>query len=37
MEYRNRRAFMGGELRPAEFSRSVSDPARVRAIRDACD
>jgi copper homeostasis protein len=37
MQYRNRRAFMGGELRPAEFSRSVSDPARVRAIRDACD
>ena len=37
MEYRNRRAFMGGELRPAEFSRSVSDPARVRAIRDACE
>ena len=37
MAYRNRRAFMGGELRPAEFSRSVSDPVRVRAIRDACD
>jgi copper homeostasis protein len=30
MTYRNRRSFMGGELRPPEFSRMVTDPHRVR-------
>jgi len=32
MRYRNSRAFMGGEFRPPEFSRAVTDPARVRDI-----
>lgn len=30
MLYRNMRPFMGGELRPPEFSRSVTDPNRIR-------
>lgn len=30
MTYRNLRSFMGGELRPPEFSRMVTDPQRVR-------
>jgi copper homeostasis protein len=30
MTYRNQRSFMGGELRPPEFSRMVTDPKRVR-------
>lgn len=30
MTYRNLRSFMGGELRPPEFSRMVTDPNRVR-------
>ena len=32
MRYRETRAFMGGDLRPAEFSRSVADPAIVAQI-----
>jgi copper homeostasis protein len=32
MEYRNPRAYMGGELRPPEFARSVADAARIQAI-----
>ena len=30
MTYRNQRSFMGGELRPPEFSRTVTDSNRVR-------
>lgn len=30
MTYRNLHSFMGGELRPPEFSRMVTDPNRVR-------
>jgi copper homeostasis protein len=32
MQYRHPRAFMGGELRPHEFSRSVADAERVGEI-----
>jgi copper homeostasis protein len=32
MEFRNTRVFMGGQLRPPEYSRSVTDPLRVRRI-----
>lgn len=35
MDYRNTRLFMGGELRPAEFSLMVTDPERVAAFRSA--
>jgi copper homeostasis protein len=34
MRYRNPDCFMGGELRPPEFSLSVTDPERVRAFRN---
>lgn len=37
MRYRNPRAFMGGELRPPEFSLSVTQPNLVRAVRDTLD
>lgn len=32
MTYRNLRAFMGGEFRPPEYSRNVTDPKRVRQL-----
>jgi copper homeostasis protein len=32
MAYRNPRVFMGGELRPPEYTLSVTDPASVRSI-----
>ncbi len=32
MTYRHDRCFMGGELRPPEFSRDVADPARIRTM-----
>ncbi|GAB4539993.1 MAG: copper homeostasis protein CutC [Anaerolineae bacterium] len=32
MVYRNPRCFMGGELRPPEFSLTVTDPEQVRAF-----
>jgi copper homeostasis protein len=32
MQYRNPRPFMGGELRPPEYAREVTDPRRVRNI-----
>jgi copper homeostasis protein len=32
MEYRSARAFMGGALRPPEFTRTVADAGRVRAM-----
>lgn len=35
MTYRNPNAFMGGELRPPEFSHSHTDSNRVRAFMDA--
>jgi copper homeostasis protein len=34
MTYRNPRVFMGGELRPAEYERQVTDPARIRRLRE---
>ncbi len=33
MIYRNTRAFMGGALRPPEFTRTIADVARIRAMR----
>ncbi len=35
MEYRHDRCFMGGELRPAEFSLSVTSANRIRAFSQA--
>ncbi len=35
MQYRNMRAFMGGELRPPEFTLKVTDAGLIRAIKDA--
>ena len=35
MTYRNPRCFMGGELRPPEFTRIVTDPNRVREFVEA--
>jgi copper homeostasis protein len=35
MQHRNLRVFMGGELRPPEFTRMVTSADRVRAIRQA--
>ncbi|MCW5850321.1 MAG: copper homeostasis protein CutC [Anaerolineae bacterium] len=35
MTYRHDRVFMGGELRPPEFTRTVTDPSRVRQFRQA--
>jgi copper homeostasis protein len=35
MRYRNQRVFMGGELRPPEYSRLTTDPERIRGLRDA--
>ena len=35
MTYRNPRVFMGGELRPPEFTLSVTDPNVIRSCRDA--
>jgi len=35
MVYRNPRVFMGGELRPPEYSVSVTDAGRIRAFLDA--
>ena len=32
MRRRREHVFMGGELRPPEYSRDVTDPARIRAI-----
>lgn len=33
MVFRNERVFMGGELRPPEYVRYITDPARIRALR----
>jgi hypothetical protein len=35
MRFRNPRIFMGGELRPPEFARMVTDANRVKAFRQA--
>ena len=35
MRHRNRRVFMGGELRPSEYSIAVTDAARMRAFVEA--
>lgn len=35
MQYRNTRVFMGGELRPPEFTRPLTSADRVRAARQA--
>jgi copper homeostasis protein len=35
MQYRNTRCFMGGELRPPEFTLSVTDPERIRMFLQA--
>ena len=35
MQHRNPRVFMGGELRPSEYSLGTTDPARMRAFLDA--
>jgi copper homeostasis protein len=35
MRFRNPRIFMGGELRPPEFARMVTDANRVNAFRQA--
>ena len=32
MAFRNDRVFMGGELRPPEYARNVTDEERVRAL-----
>lgn len=37
MRFRNPRVFMGGELRPPEFARLVTDADRVKAFRRAVD
>jgi copper homeostasis protein len=34
MRFRNQRVFMGGELRPPEYSRLTTDPERIRQLRD---
>lgn len=33
MLFRNERVFMGGEMRPPEYLRAVTDPERVREMR----
>jgi hypothetical protein len=32
MRFRNDRVFMGGTLRPPEYSRTVTDPEEVRKV-----
>jgi hypothetical protein len=34
MVYRNPRVFMGGELRPPEYSRFVTDSGLIRRLRE---
>jgi copper homeostasis protein len=33
MDFRNQRVYMGGELRPAEYSRLITDPEKIEALR----
>ncbi len=35
MRFRNPRVFMGGELRPPEYTRAVTDAEKIRALRTA--
>jgi hypothetical protein len=35
MTFRNGRSFMGGELRPPEFTLSVTDAGRVKTLVEA--
>jgi copper homeostasis protein len=35
MQFRNDRVFMGGELRPLEYTRMVTDAEKVKALREA--
>ncbi len=35
MRFRNPRVFMGGELRPPEYTRTVTDAGKIRALREA--
>lgn len=35
MQYRNSRVFMGGELRPPEFTRYITDPQKIEQLRSA--
>ncbi len=37
MKYRNTQCFMGGELRPPEFTLSVTDPRRIQAFVNAVE
>jgi copper homeostasis protein len=34
MRFRNPRVFMGGELRPPEYTRTTTDPDRIRELRE---
>lgn len=34
MEYRNHQIYMGGELRPPEYSRVITDPEKIRMLRE---
>ena len=33
MQYRNHQVFMGGELRPPEYHRLITDPGKIKALR----
>ncbi|HET9224717.1 MAG TPA: copper homeostasis protein CutC, partial [Roseiflexaceae bacterium] len=33
MRFRNPRVFMGGELRPPEYARAITDPEKISALR----
>jgi copper homeostasis protein len=37
MRFRNPRVFMGGELRPPEYTRFSTDPQQIRRLRQAAD
>ena len=37
MRYRNQRVFMGGELRPPEYTRFITDPERIGELRRTAD
>ncbi len=34
MQFRNQRVFMGGELRPPEYTRTITDPEKIRRLRE---
>jgi copper homeostasis protein len=33
MTFRNHQIYMGGELRPPEYSRSITDPEKIKSLR----